>query len=182
MGSSRSGLSPKVLDWLDKLGRTGRFQEAFDYILAVLNAPTYTTRFWTALEVDDLRVPLTDDPELFDTTAALGAQCRAAWTASKQSKPGISWQGSGATPFGKATWGHDAIKFANGRRIEGIPAAVWTFEVSGYHVLRKWFAAREHWTVTQAHTLQALATTIAVSDLVALGPALDHALSTLVGP
>jgi hypothetical protein len=182
VGNKRSGLSTITLDWLDTLGRTGCFEEAFDYNLAVLNAPSYSARFWRALEVDDLRIPLTTNPELFDAIAALGADCRGAWTASKQSKSGVSWIGTGSLPLGKATWDGDSISFANGRSIEGVHQNVWDFEVSGYRVLQKWFAAREQWMITVANSLQALGTVIAVSELVDLGPALNDALKQLVGP
>jgi hypothetical protein len=182
VGNKRSGLSTITLDWLDTLGRTGCFEEAFDYNLAVLNAPSYSARFWRALEVDDLRIPLTTNPELFDAIAALGADCRGAWTASKQSKSGVSWIGTGSLPLGKATWDGDSISFANGRSIEGVHQNVWDFEVSGYRVLQKWFAAREQWIITVANSLQALGTVIAVSELVDLGPALNDALKQLVGP
>jgi len=122
------------------------------------------------------------NPELFDAIAALGADCRGAWTASKQSKSGVSWIGTGSLPLGKATWDGDSISFANGRSIEGVHQNVWDFEVSGYRVLQKWFAAREQWIITVANSLQALGTVIAVSELVDLGPALNDALKQLVGP
>lgn len=95
------------------------------------------------------------------------------------SKAGISWNGSGGEPFGKATWKGSAVHFKNGRRIDGVSEAVWKFEVSGYPVLPRWFAAREHWIVSPKHSLDALRTVIAVDDLIGLQPGLDKALSEL---
>jgi hypothetical protein len=88
VGSKRTGLSTLVLDWIDGLGHSSKFEEAFCYIVAVLNAPSYTQRFWKAIEVDSLRVPLTDDPQKFDVMAGLGAQCRDAWLALRDSNRG----------------------------------------------------------------------------------------------
>jgi hypothetical protein len=168
------------LDWLDDIGRAGSLEQAFDYFLAVLNAPSYTARFWKALEVDELRVPLTTDSSLFDRLASLGAKSRSSWMASRESRSGISWTGAGSMPLGIATWDDETIHFANERRIEGVRKDAWDFQVSGYRVLQKWFSARQHWTLTVANSLQALSTVIAVLDLVDLGPALDQGLQELI--
>jgi hypothetical protein len=180
VGNKRSGLSSSTLDWLESLDRSDRFEGAFDYVLAVLNAPSYTERFWRALEVDELRIPLTSSASIFDSMAALGERCRTAWTASKQSRSGIAWTGSGSQPLGQASWAEGSIVFANDRRIEGVERDVWDFEVSGYRVLRKWFAAREHWNLNVARSLEALSRVIAVYELIELGPELDQALQQLI--
>jgi hypothetical protein len=48
----------------------------------------------------------------------------------------------------KATWANGVIAFANGRWLEGVGHDVWKFEVSGYAVLQRWLAAREHWILS----------------------------------
>jgi len=192
VGSKRAGLSSAVLDWLDRLGRGSRVDEAFCYITAVLNAPSYTERFWKAIEVDDLRVPLTNNPQEFDVLAGLGGLCREAWLSLRDSKPGLAWKGNGAGSLGKAEHAQiveegtkmsvPAAVFANGRHIQGVTKAMWDFEVSGYRVLPRWFAARSHWILTGTNSLQALRTVIAVSDLIDLQPQLDKALERLLTP
>lgn len=69
-----------------------------------------------------------------------------------------------------------AAVFANGRHIQGVTKAMWDFEVSGYKVLPRWFAARSHRVLTGTNSLQALRTVIAVSDLIDLQPQLEKAL------
>lgn len=73
-----------------------------------------------------------------------------------------------------------ALVFENGRYIEGVTKAMWDFEVSGYKVLPRWFAARTHWVITNANSLHALRTVIAVGELVDLQPTLDQALAALL--
>lgn len=178
-GQRRTGLSSQALDWLDSLGRARQFQEAFDYVLALLNAPSYSEMYWKALEVDELRVPLTLAVDLFDRVSGLGARCRNAWSVSRNSKPGFSWEGSGSNALGKAKWIDGGIVFANGRSIQGVSSGVWDYEVSGYPVLKRWFAAREHWILSLSNSTLCLATVIAVSELVDLGPLLDVELENV---
>ena len=64
--------SSLVYDWLDGIGRSGQVEDAYDYILAVLSAPTYTADHWQALENDTLRVP-------FDRRSGRFRRCRCAW-------------------------------------------------------------------------------------------------------
>jgi hypothetical protein len=49
---------------------------AFDAMLALLSASSYTTRFAFDLEDDFPRVPFPPDPEVFGEAARLGARIR----------------------------------------------------------------------------------------------------------
>ena len=142
--------SKMVYDWLDDIGRSGRVENAYDYILALLSAPSYTADHWQALENDTLRMPLTDDPALFDEAAALGAQLREAWTLDLPRDPAVAWGGSSASPLGslpsRAPSG--TLTFGNGRTLSGVTTEVWDWEVSGFRVLREWWKPRLGWMVT----------------------------------
>lgn len=182
----RAGCSDMVIDWLDSLNRTGQFTDAYDYLLAVTTAPGYTERNWRALEVDSLRVPMTDDVAKFDAGAQLGAAIRAAWSRSANPFPGLQWHAApvatptgGSLPYGKATFGGQTIIFQNGRKLTGVPDAAWTFEVSGYRVLPEYLRARKHWTDTMARQLEINATIAAIAALHNLGAQADTYLSTL---
>lgn len=186
-GDQRSGFSTRVFDWLDGLGRGQNHDSAFSYVCAVLSAPSYTRRFWRALETDELRVPLTDDPAVFDNAAFVGALVREAWISPPDSKPGIGWKGSGTGPLGapKFVRGDSGssdswLEFKNGCRIEGVTRQMWDFEVSGYKVLQRWFKAREHWTISTGNAREALRAVIGVSELVALESRLDSALESVL--
>jgi hypothetical protein len=180
-GESSTGFAPGVLTWLTNLGREGLLEQAFNYILAVLSASGYTNRFWRPLEVRLPRVPLTSNAQTFDELAELGAKCRSAWSATRSSKPGISWQGlSSDRVLGKARWDEGIITFECGRRLEGVAEPVWQYEVSGYPVIPRWFRARSHWEPSREALVEALRTVIAVSDLVDLEPELNRALELLL--
>lgn len=182
VGDRRSGFSSAVLDWLDSIGRTGRFEEAYNYLLAVLSAPTYTARFWSALEVDFLRVPLTTDSELFDELAAIGAELRLAWEGAAPPTPtGTHWTGSSTLALGKAKFVGGTILFENGRAINGVPSSVWDYSVSQYQVVPRWFSARETWTAASISEQKAALNLIAsVSALRKAEVRTDEALSRLI--
>ncbi|WP_144750616.1 type ISP restriction/modification enzyme [Curtobacterium pusillum] len=143
--------SPVIERWLSSLGQSGDFDGAYNYVLALLSAPSYTERNWRALEADDLRIPLTGSVTLFRSARDLGRKIRSAWE-----QQGVSstthWLGS-STPdaFGPATWADGRIVFQNGRKLSGVPEAAWKWRISGYRVLPRFFKAREDWTMSLSH-------------------------------
>lgn len=176
-GGYRCGFGSRAHDWLDSLGRSTSIQEAYDYILAVLSAPTYAKTHWQALENDFLRVPLTADPIVFDDAAALGLRLRAAWSLNVPRHPAVSWKGA-ASPkaLGRAVHKTDRLTFDNGRELEGVTAEAWTFETSNYPILRAWFAARIHWQPTVAQAKEAIAVVSSAKGITEMTPDLDAVL------
>lgn len=174
-------LSRLCTDWLGRIGRSGQVEAAYSYILAVLSAPTYTEHNWQALTGDALRVPLTEDVDLFDDIVGLGDRVRAAWELRVTPDPSIRWGGTPSQePLGDARWDGNHIRFANGRTIEGVTSAVWDFELSGYRVLARWLEARTHWRVTAERAREVQMTISAAATIVALFPELDSALQRLL--
>jgi hypothetical protein len=168
VGDRRTGFSTMVVDWLDRIDRAGRFDEAYSYILAILHASDYTRRNWQALDSEEPRVPLTEDAAAFDRGAAIGSRIRAGWELDAP-KSGAAWGGDPSPePLGKAVWSGGSIVFANGRTISGVTESVWTWRISGYRVLEAWFKARSGWRVTTSHAKSAQAVIDAVTELVAL--------------
>jgi hypothetical protein len=176
-GDLRCSFSGMVYDWLDKLNRAGRVEDAYDFILAVLSAPEYSQRYWAALESDFLRVPLTTDSAVFDSGVSLGRRLRQAWTLDVPKDSSIGWQGKATRPaLGKANFSPAALTFDNGRILTGVTSRAWSFQVSNYPVLKNWFEARTHWTATPAQSKQAMAVVTAVTYILALEPALNQLL------
>ncbi len=183
-GGRRCGLSDAMIDWAHRVfaGSADPAQDAYDYVLAVLSAPSYAQRYWPELEATAPRVPLTDDTDLAADLADLGRRVREAWR--KQAPTtGLKWEGqTGNGALGAAELDGGTIRFANGRTITGVPHGAWSFTVSNYRVLPEWFAARGHWTATISQAGEALKTIAAVGALVDLGPDLDAAFDRLAGP
>lgn len=176
VGDRRTGFSVEVIDWLEKIGRSQQFDNAYSYILAVLSASDYTSRNWLALDTDDLRVPLTDDPAIFDHGVSIGRDLRNAWEL-KAPPTGLRWTGSTAESIGEAEWRDGAIYFAGDRVLHGVSKEAWEFRISGYRVLPSWFKARESWRITIAHASEAQSVCAAASRLVELSEQANALLS-----
>lgn len=180
-GERRHALSAMTSNWLARLGRPEQAEAAYSYILAVLSAPSYSEQNWEALTGEPLRVPLTDDVDLFDHLAGLGDRLREAWELRVAPDPSIAWRGTQSQePLGEARWESNRVTFANGRTLDGVTAQVWNFELSGYRVLPRWLDGRRHWKVTADHAREVQLTISAAAAIVALFPELDAALQRLL--
>lgn len=167
VGDRRTSFTSEVADWLELLGRPQAFEDAYSYILAMLSATDYTRRNWLALVADDLRVPLTDDPNVFSRAVEIGNGLRRAWEL-RVTAGGTQWTGTSSGQIGKAEWKNGAIHFSGGRILHGVSEEAWFFAVSGHRVLPKWFKARQSWGMTVSHAAEAQAVCASAEALVKL--------------
>ena len=128
-------------------------QQVFDTVLCLLSAHTYTLRFAEDLEDVFPHVPFPADHAVFAALAALGALIRAAQTFDAAHAPGaaadpafvrLATAPTRDTVLKAAQPLRDSLTLcADGSgRVEGLPPALWAFEVSGYPVLRRWLEGR----------------------------------------
>jgi hypothetical protein len=128
--------------------------DLFAYCYAVLAGSDYTDRFATELQTPGPRIPMTADPELFEELVAHGRaliHLHTGGTRFPQAAPGISvpaaaWRTEPSKPPATARdcgYSPDLEELAVGDGVlEGVPADVWEFNVSGMPVLRKWLGYR----------------------------------------
>lgn len=176
----RSGLSALTYAWMDALGGGPDEEHVYDYMLCLLTADAYAEEYWRALMADDVRVPLTLDLELFNRGASIGAKIRRAWELQPEGCGKYAWTGLGSGPLGRVRIDGSTLHFASGREITGVTSAIWDYEVSGYKVVRRWFAAREHWTATVSQATQALTVLHSVDDLLEHGNAASDVLAAVM--
>lgn len=180
-GALEHNLSRQVLDWLDSIGRTGKYEAAYSYILAVLSAPAYTEENWQALTTDTLRVPLTLDVAKFDAGSQLGDQVRAIWEGTTAASSNFTWGGKPSSPLlGEPKWKDEVIVFDSGREISGVPWEVWDFEISGYRVVQQWLIARHESNVGVSLAREAQATLSSVVAINTLDPLLDTFYKSII--
>lgn len=134
-------------------------EDTFDAILCLLSARTYTLRFAEDLEDVFPHVPFPADHEAFQRAARLGADIRAVETFARApaglSDPNfvrlVTAPSPQATLDVREPNGATLILGADGSSaVDGLPATLWDFEVSGYPVLRRWLEGREGQTVDLA--------------------------------
>ena len=149
-GQNPVNLSPALLFGLSTTyGTLVPPEDAFDAILALLSATTYTLRFAEDLEDVFPHVPFPADPAVFARAVTVGRDIRAVETFARA--PAALDTTSQLTtpptpgPLAVVDWdeGRLVLRDDDTGVLSGIPEAVWSLSISGYRVLPRWLAARE---------------------------------------
>jgi predicted helicase len=129
-------------------------EDVLAYIYAVFHSPTYRERYAEFLKIDFPRVPLTDDAELFRTLVAKGHQLLSLHLMESPKLhellthypiPGddVVAPRGGYPKYTPPKGDAGGRVFINREQyFEGVPPAVWAFEIGGYQVLHKWLKDR----------------------------------------
>ena len=131
-------------------------QEAFDAILGLLSATSYTTRFAFDLDDDFPHVPFPAETSVFLDAARVGARLRelegfkkdpaedfkVARIVGKASGPELNVPGPSNAFTEGGNDGAVLLRKDGSLKIERVSSRAWGFSVSGYDVLYKWLSAR----------------------------------------
>ncbi len=160
-------------------------QEAFDAILALLSATSYTLRFAQDLEDTFPHIPFPADYELFAKAAAIGREIRAVETFARP--PGAAWLTTAIARVETAPQGplhvggrvNDEIFLCQdgSGRVSGVSEAIWSFSVSNYRVLPRWLEARKGLTPDHAFVTELRDLVGRIGELIDLFDRADHVLS-----
>ena len=122
------------------------------YIYAVLYAPTYRGTYAEFLKSDFPRIPFTRDHDLFTEFAGLGQEMTGLhlMQSERLNDPVVKFQGEGdntvhqSKKIGRDYRADKERVYINkdGQYFEGIPEAVWNYQVGGYQVLDKYLYDR----------------------------------------
>jgi predicted helicase len=131
-------------------GQEPSSEEIFYYVYAVLYAPTYREKYAEFLRLDFPRIPFTSDYELFKQMAELGKRLvELHLLQSPELDPPIArfqGEGDGKVQTGKKGLRYDAererVYINEGQYFEGVPPAVWEYQIGGYQVCQKWLNDR----------------------------------------
>lgn len=166
-GATTPNVAPALLELLSaRFSRPVDGSEVAAYIAAVAAHPGFTSRFADDLVRPGLRIPLTADLARFDEAVALGRHVvwlhtygerfadptagRPAAAPRLSGKSAPIYPRAGAIPSTPEGMPDDLSYDAGTRRlhigsgyIDNVPPEVWTYEVSGKHVLKQWFSYRK---------------------------------------
>jgi predicted helicase len=130
-------------------GRQPSPEAIFNYVYAVLYAPTYRARYAEFLRLDFPRIPLAADRDLFDALAALGGRLVALHLlrSPELDPPLARFEGAGD---GRVAKGKGVRYDADAQRVTinaaqyfaPVPPEVWAYQVGGYQVCHKWLKDR----------------------------------------
>ena len=162
-----SNVKSPFLDCLaEQLGTPVCGQQVMAYLAAVMAHPGYTRRFQDDLVQPGLRLPLTQDAELFREAVALGEEVIWLHTFGERYADPSSGRPAGAPRMPKGEGPRiprdgtippdpermpDCIDYDAGKRrllvgegyVDNVPPEVWQYEVSGKQVLVHWFSYRK---------------------------------------
>lgn len=124
-------------------------RDLFDYIYAVLHAPTYRSRYAEFLKSDFPRIPTPGTRALFDALVPLGRELVAlhllkADEAAALKAPEIRFAGTGEARVTKGypEYTNGKVMINASRWFEDVPQATWEFYVGGYQPCKRWLKDR----------------------------------------
>ena len=180
-----SNLRPELLaSLLEAYGEAVSPESVFDYVYAILQAPSYTRRFHEELQQSFPRVPFPKERRLFDNNAERGESLVSLHCFERRAARGENpsrLEGEDAA-IGDAE--HDSeerrVKLGGDVTLTEVTTDMWTYEVSGYRVLPRWLEARKGLTLAPEEIRELLAVTFALRKTIELGPRLDEALERIL--
>jgi predicted helicase len=127
-------------------------RDVFDWIYAIVNAPTYRSRFADYLKGDFPRIPFPGSKSLFCELVPLGTKLVAlhlldpAEARELKDPQSVRFAGHGDAHVEHAPeWaaaGGNRATISNHRWFEGVPERAWDFRVGGYQPAEKWLKDR----------------------------------------
>ena len=121
-------------------------EEILGYIYAVLNAPSYRTRYAEFLRIDFPRVPFPTSADHFESLWELGWELVQAHLLRQLPRRGLAkYHGKGDHTVEAVRYSpqEQAISINKTQSFKPVPQVVWDFHVGGYQVLDKYLKSRK---------------------------------------
>jgi predicted helicase len=121
-------------------------EEILGYIYAVLNAPTYRTRYAEFLRIDFPRVPFPESGDDFEALSELGWELVQAHLLRECPRKGLAkYHGRGDNTVEAVRYSpqEQAIAINKTQSFKPVPEDVWNFHIGGYRVLDKYLKSRK---------------------------------------
>jgi hypothetical protein len=120
-------------------------EEILGYIYAVLNAPTYRTRYAEFLRINFPRIPFPESADNFESLSKLGWALVEAHLLREVPQRGLAaYLGKGDHKVEAVTYslGEKTVSINKTQCFRPVPQAVWDFYIGGYQVLDKYLKSR----------------------------------------
>jgi predicted helicase len=126
-------------------------EEILGYIYAVLNAPTYRTRYTQSLRIDFPSVTFPATAEDFETLSGLGWALMQAHLLREVPRRGLAayhGKGNHLVEAVRYSPSEQAISINKTQFFRPVPPTVWEFHIGGYQVLDKYLKSRKTRTLS----------------------------------
>jgi len=177
-------------------------EDIFNYIYAVLHAPTYRSRYAEFLKIDFPRVPLTSDVSLFRNLCAKGEELVSLHLLESPALPKLithypipgdnlvekghpKYVVAGEhlpgekkpIPAGRVYIGKSNPKTGKeGQYFDGVPPQVWEFHIGGYQVCEKWLKDRRGRNLSDEDLIHYQKIIVAIKETMRLMQEIDAAI------
>jgi predicted helicase len=155
-------LDPKWLAWFgemyvgaDRLALVQRdlALSVFNYVIALLNAPSYSALFGERLRRDWPRLPLPRSLPFWQKMVEVGRDLAAVqmMVSPVLDSPAAEYMGGRAPEVQQVSWSNDTVWLdkAQTKGFKGVLDKVWTFHIGGYQVCEKWLKDRKGRTLSK---------------------------------
>lgn len=154
--------------------------DVFNYALALLNAPSYTSHFGNRLKRDWPRLPVPGNPDIFRALADLGRELAAIQTleSPKLSEPISEFLSSRNPEVEKVAWSRNTVWLdkAQTTGFHGVREDVWNFHIGGYQVCEKWLKDRKGRTLSKDDIVHYQKIVVALSETIRLMAEIDKVI------
>ncbi|MEQ1853128.1 MAG: type ISP restriction/modification enzyme, partial [Chthoniobacteraceae bacterium] len=187
-----SNLSDGLLETMpmgNEGSEVGRASEIGEYLYAVVNAPSYRSRYHESISQDFPRAPLTTSSEFFTRLCEKGRALVNLHTL-REAPPGDAFlfSGSNNDSLSSPSWKNNTLTIGNSSKITGVERGVWEFRMCGYDVCKSWFSAgwkariqREGESLTKACVLQVRTMLWSIRETIRIRQEIDDVIGEFGG-
>ncbi|RYG60054.1 MAG: DNA methyltransferase [Alphaproteobacteria bacterium] len=157
-----------------KVGKAAEDPQAvFDYVYAVLHAPSYRSTYAEFLKSDFPRIPYPTGAKQFEAMVALGAELRQLHLLEHPAcnKLLTTYPMDGSHMVDKVSYADGKVWINAEQYFEAVPAVAWEFYIGGYQPAQKWLKDRRGRELTLediTHYQRIIATLAATADVMIL--------------
>jgi predicted helicase len=176
-------LSQKFINSIkNKLGYIPTPEAIFYYIYAILQSPSYRTRYAEFLKIDFPRVPLTSSDTLFRQLATYGEELVALHLMKSPTLDNLITQfvedrGDRLVDAGHPKFSQGEVVInKKGDKFTEVPENVWNFHVGGYQVCQKWLKDRKARTLSNEDIQHYQRIVVALKETIELMVRIDAAI------
>lgn len=151
-GSQTANLKKETVDMIEKIVVKVTPEDIFDYIYAVLHAPSYREKYKEFLKIDFPRVPYPKDAKSFKKLVAFGSELRSLHLleSPKVDEFITTYPVAGSDTVEKPIYKNGNVFINENQYFGNVPELAWNFYIGGYQPAQKWLKDRKGRTLVNA--------------------------------
>ncbi len=155
-------------------------EDIFYYIYAILNCPSYRSRYAEFLKIDFPRLPLPRSLEFFRALVPLGGELVSLHLLESPELDCLITEsiGDGSKEVEKVSWSNDTVWIdkAQTTGFKGVLEDVWNFHIGGYQVCEKWLKDRKGRTLSEDDINHYQKIVVALTETIRLMKEIDQVI------